>query len=450
MTDTHGPVFLGLDPGSVRFRAAYAAGEERSIVAISLHPRELPGYFPVAVRISHRPHVPRFFPGLLQWGNEDQTLALGEHQLTGHQLLENVIAAAVDSARRFCGREIRGGAITYPVWADASVRMVLRKALAATGLAEVGVCSEIEAAAANVADEDRVRKQPSTTLVLSAGYTGFGVGVVRTTPNHLGVLAERGEQGVLAGNAADFALMRAAFEDMRRAGCTIVEPEDRRVVRHWATFRAAVEDAKHAFSDARPAEFVVPAAFTPGLPERRVRIVREVFREYVTTQIRQAERLVERTLADAGVELGELQRILLIGGSTFLPGFYEWVRHRFSATDVRHLPPEALASGAARQGVLEPDRRTILDPPVGAVRGGVQPAHDAIPGLCTLLDPPTRRDLEPSVDLAVEHLTLAGIRAEALAGNPTHARERLRLLRDAIDGELRMLADSPARTAEST
>lgn len=449
MSDSNGSVFLGLDPGSLRFRAAYATDEGRSIVAISLHPRDLPAYFPVAVKVSHKPYVPRFFPGLLQWASEDMMVALGDEQVSGRQMLEKVVAAAVDGARRFCGRNIRGGAITYPVWADAGVRMQLRKALITSGLAKVGVCSEIEAAAATVADEDRANKQPSTTLVLSASYTGFGVGVVRITPKHVGVLAERGEQGLLAGNVADFALMRAAFEELRRHGCTIVEPDDRRSVRPWSVFRTAAEDAKQALSDARPADFAVPAAFMSGGSERRVQIVREVFREFVAGQLRHAERLVDRTLADAGVGVGEVQRVLLIGSSTLLPGFYEWVRARFTATDVRHLAPEAVAGGAALQGELDPDVRTILDPLASGTRGDLQPPQEPIPGLCVLLDPPgPRRDAEDAPGPAIEHLTLAGIRAEARAGNPARARERLRQLRDAIDGELQTFTDAPARAAE--
>jgi hypothetical protein len=68
---------------------------------------------------------------------------------------------------------------------------------------------------------------------------------------------------------------------------------------------------------------------------------------------------VDEVLEQGGVPVGEIDDVLLVGGSTLLPGFFSWFEERFERRRVRAWQPfEAVAFGAA---CFAGDRMDALD-----------------------------------------------------------------------------------------
>jgi molecular chaperone DnaK (HSP70) len=136
---------------------------------------------------------------------------------------------------------------------------------------------------------------------------------------------------------------------------TALPPETVQAVR-----RAAIH-AKWDLSDAEQAELRVPPS--PGLADGYRRpITRADFEVLIGPLVDQTMEPVRQALADAGLEPGEIDDVVLVGGSTRIPLVRRMVAELFGRMPHSELnPDEVVALGAAVQAdILVSGRREML------------------------------------------------------------------------------------------
>jgi hypothetical protein len=254
---------------------------------------------------------------------------------------------------------------------------------------------------------------------------------------------------VLAGNCLDFSILHSTLQRLKRARVAVSDVAPLHI---WSRFQHQAELAKHQAGAEPEAFFSVPEALMPGRKSPvRVRLDGEAFRKLVARHIDSAVDMLNELLDEAGVAADEVQYVLLNGGTTHMAAVRQRISAHFSKAEVRHLPPDAIAHGAALLA-SEPDKELAEAAPADD-RGMFEPAIEDDATLVALLDmesngperdarPPASqppRAPEPPPEPPIDQVTLAQLRSLAQNGERQRAKHRLELLRDAVARELAAL-----------
>ncbi|MFP5286114.1 MAG: Hsp70 family protein, partial [Thermoanaerobaculia bacterium] len=179
------------------------------------------------------------------------------------------------------------------------------------------------------------------------------------------VLAKRGR--LLGGNAVDGWVL----QDLARQMGQDLTGDDDEVTRLWRRLMLAeacrVKEAVY-FEEEVPF-LVTPEGraarepYRPGRPLSALtpKLSRDRLRELLDEHgfYRSLGASVDEVLEQAKLSVADVEDVLLVGGSTLLPGFFPWFEERFERRRVRAWQPfEAVAYGAA---VFAADRMEALD-----------------------------------------------------------------------------------------
>ena len=157
------------------------------------------------------------------------------------------------------------------------------------------------------------------------------------------------------------ALLRASrdMKDIRALFRTAVEPEKvERLIEvlddnHGYALYQAVSRLKMDLSRDTAADFV----FAAGSIRLEARVERSEFEAWITPELTAIEDAVDRALADAGLEPGQIDRLFLTGGTSFVPAVRDIFHRRFDPSKIETGGEfESIASGLALIG-----RETDLD-----------------------------------------------------------------------------------------
>lgn len=435
------PIRLGIDLGSRGCRVGYVhPDEEGAVVTVPFTLDNFRPCFPITEYLyTNDLYASRFFPGLTQRIARDFELNLFGRTVLARTVLKDLLRQAVDASAQFANRPVEGMVVCHPLWAGSDLASVLREGMRETGLTMTGLTSDVEAACAAFRANEMSGETNATVLVVSAGYTGAGFAVVRITPRSVRTLAEMGEQGLLAGNTIDFAIMQSTLFLLAEQR---VDVHNERGNDAWFDFQYHAELAKQELGARDSCDFEIPIGLVPSSRgPMRAELVGEAFRAMIGEELDVCMDVVADLLEEAQVGKGELDRVLLVGGSTRLLSVTQRLREEFRDVEVRHLSPEAVANGAA---LLAIERAESERTPARTSREPVWfvPTRRLVPGLVRLIDPiPALADTAglpstgvPSLPVApIDTVTLRAIRELMARGELRQAETHLRRLIDAAE-----------------
>jgi molecular chaperone DnaK len=177
-----------------------------------------------------------------------------------------------------------------------------------------------------------------TIMVYDLGGGTFDVTVVRYTPTHFRVLATDGDV-LLGGIDWTNRIVEHVAEQFRRkySADPLADPETR------LQFTQECEEAKRVLS----VKSQVPVNLYFQGKTLTVAVTRGDFQRMTGDLLQRTRDTTELVLQQSGVEIGQLNEVVLVGGSTHMPAVYDMLREVCGRNPSRELnPDEAVAQGA--------------------------------------------------------------------------------------------------------
>jgi molecular chaperone DnaK len=289
------------------------------------------GYEDVKEELSYFPFSVKRADGIVR-------LNVGSCEVTPPEVSAIVLKSLRDRAEAHFGETVEKAVITVPAYFNDSQRQATKDAGRIAGLDVVRIVNE-PTAAALAYGLDRLRE--GLIAVYDLGGGTFDISILRVKEGVFEVLATNGDTH-LGGDDFDRSIVIWLLEDIRaRHGVDLAgEPEA------MQELRLAAEAAKVRLSSDERTSLTIPFDdFTYH---------RDIGREEVERLIRL---WVEKTLApcrmalaDAGLGAGQIDEVVLVGGSTRVPLVRHRVRELFGRRPHSQInPDEVVALGAAVQ-----------------------------------------------------------------------------------------------------
>jgi molecular chaperone HscC len=279
----------------------------------------------------------------------DKKYELSGKELTAEELSSFILRSLKEDAEEFLGEPVEEAVISVPAYFNDMRRKATKRAGELAGLKVERIISEPTAAAIayGLYNDDK----PTKNLVFDLGGGTLDVSILDYFPPILEVRAVAGDN-FLGGE--DFTKI---IEDIFfKKNQDIVR--DNLSVRELASINKEAEKAKLAFTDAGT------VTMSPKIGEKLV-TTEITIDEYEKNSEDLYERIripVKRALADAMLKVSDIDKIVLVGGSTKSPSLRTFVSKLFKTfPDTSINPDEAVALGAAIQGAIKERKESIKE-----------------------------------------------------------------------------------------
>jgi len=241
--------------------------------------------------------------------------------------------------------------ITVPAYFDDAKRRATRDAGSIAGMNVVRVLNEPTAAALAYGAQ---KGHEGTILVFDLGGGTFDVTVMSIREGLLDVLGTDGLHE-LGGKDWDDRVMIWLNREFQAAG----GPDLMATFEDEAMLRERSETAKRTLSQTATTKVPLSA----GGVTKTITLTRDTFEEITRDLLNQARDLTISLVAELGLGWGEIDRILLVGGSTRMPAVPQMIE-QISGHKPRMdgNPDEMVALGAAIQASLEAPGASVVEP----------------------------------------------------------------------------------------
>jgi molecular chaperone DnaK len=293
---------------------------------------------------------------------QDVKVRLADQEYRPQEVSAMILRALKDRAHKALGREVQKAVITVPAYFNDAQRQATIEAGQMAGLDVVRILNE-PTAAALVYDPEQT--EGLNVLVYDLGGGTFDVSIVRAEAGVVEVLASHGDTQ-LGGDDFDERLLNRI--------CDAFAVEHRIDLRENRTARArvlrAAEAAKRQLSDhpfARVEEEFI--AEKDGVPlHLSTEVSRADYEDLIRPLIDRTMDCVQRSLDDAHLTAAQIDRVVLVGGSTRTPMISELLEERLGRPARKDVNPDlCVALGAAVQAAM------IAGESVGAVLVDITP-----------------------------------------------------------------------------
>lgn len=273
-------------------------------------------------------------------------------QIRGHQYTPQEISAMIlqklkTDAENFLGEPVEQAVITVPAYFTDAQRQATKDAGTIAGLEVLRIINEPTAAALAYGLDKQSQEQK--ILVFDLGGGTFDVSILQLGDGVFEVKATSGNNH-LGGDDFDNVIVRWMSENFKAAEGIDLGTDKMALQR----LREAAEKAKVELSSMVTTSINLPfiTADETGPKHLEMELTRAKFEELASELIQGTIEPVTQALKDADLKPEEIDRILLVGGSTRIPAVQEAIKKFFNGkTPDRSVnPDEAVALGAAIQG----------------------------------------------------------------------------------------------------
>ena len=279
-----------------------------------------------------------------------------DKQFAPEEVSAQVLRKLAEDAGKYLGETVTQAVITVPAYFNDSQRQATKDAGKIAGLEVLRIINEPTAAALAYGLD---KKSNERILVFDLGGGTFDVSVLEVGDGVFEVLSTSGDTH-LGGDDFDKVIVDH-LADSFKSNEGIDLRQDRQALQRLTE---AAEKAKIELSSATQSEINLPfITATPEGPKHLdLTLTRAKFEELASKLIDRCRVPVEQALKDAKLSAGELDEIVMVGGSTRIPAVLELVK-RITGKDPNQTvnPDEVVAVGAAIQGgVLAGEVKDIL------------------------------------------------------------------------------------------
>ena len=281
--------------------------------------------------------------------------ALG-NTISAPEVSAKVLQKLKRAAEKYLGEEVTEAVITVPAYFNDSQRQATRDAGRIAGLEVKRIVNEPTAAAlAYGLDKQNEEK----IAVYDFGGGTFDISILEVGENVVEVISTNGDTHLGGDDVDDVIIEYLVAEFKKDHGIDVFI--DKMVVQR---LKEAAEKAKIELSSVMETEINLPflTADASGPKHMNLRVSRSKLEQLIEPIVQRTLEPCKKALSDAKLKAGEVDQVILVGGSTRIPMVQELVT-KFFGKEPNHSvnPDEVVSLGAAVQaGVLSGEVKDLL------------------------------------------------------------------------------------------
>ncbi|RMR10008.1 Chaperone protein DnaK [Pseudomonas syringae pv. primulae] len=293
--------------------------------------------------------------------NGDAWVEVNGQKMAPPQISAEILKKMKKTAEDYLGEAVTEAVITVPAYFNDSQRQATKDAGRIAGLDVKRIINEPTAAALAYGMDKA--KGDHTVIVYDLGGGTFDVSVIEIAEvdgeHQFEVLATNGDT-FLGGEDFDIRLIDYFVDEFKKESGMSLKGDPLAMQR----LKEAAEKAKIELSSSTQTEVNLPyiTADATGPKHLVVKISRSKLESLVEDLVQRTIEPCRTALKDAGIDIGKINDVILVGGQTRMPLVQKLVTEFFGKEARKDVnPDEAVAMGAAIQGaVLAGDVKDVL------------------------------------------------------------------------------------------
>lgn len=278
----------------------------------------------------------------------DHKVKIDGKNLTPQEISAMILRKLKEEAEAYLGESVGKAVITVPAYFTDAQRQATKDAGTIAGLEVLRIINEPTAAAVAYGLD---KEHEQTVLVFDLGGGTFDVSILELDEGYIGVKATSGNNR-LGGDDFDERITNYLISEFKKETGIDLSKDKMALQR----LKEAAEKAKIELSGLLQTNINLPfiSATASGPAHLDINLTRAKFNELTADLVEKTLEPIRQSLSDAGLKPSDIDRVLLVGGSTRIPAVQEAIERLMGKEAYKGInPDECVALGAAVQaGVL--------------------------------------------------------------------------------------------------
>jgi molecular chaperone DnaK len=289
--------------------------------------------------------------------NDTVRVNIGDKEYTPQELSAMVVQKMKRTAEEYLGEDVTDAVVTVPAYFNDSQRQATKEAGEIAGLTVSRIINE--PTAASIAYGLDKKEEDQTIAVFDLGGGTFDISILELGDGVFEVKATNGDTH-LGGDDFDNVLIDHLADEFKQENNIDLRQDNMALQR----LKETAEKTKVELSNGNESEINLPYITSiDNVPKHLVtKVTRSKFEQLIDNLVERAMGPTRDAVKQSGKNPGDIDQVILVGGSTRIPKVQEKVKEFFGKEPNKGVnPDEVVALGAGVQGgVLAGDVKDVL------------------------------------------------------------------------------------------